>query len=63
MSRIWNDYKGAVIAVLALIVILLMSVVIVPETHQAVVIWSTSASSIWTWRAKPSSQTTSSVWK
>lgn len=38
MTRIWNDYKAAVIAVLALIVILLMSVVIVPETQQAVVI-------------------------
>ncbi|MBD59342.1 MAG: protease modulator HflC [Citromicrobium sp.] len=38
MTRIWNDYKAAVFAVLALIVILLMSMVIVPETHQAVVI-------------------------
>ena len=38
MSRIWNDYKAAVIAVLALLAILLVSMVIVPETHQAVVI-------------------------
>ena len=38
MNRIWNDYRAAVIAVLALLVILMMSAVIVPETQQAVVI-------------------------
>ena len=38
MNRIWDNYKAAVIAVLALLVILLMSMVIVPETEQAVVI-------------------------
>ena len=38
MNRIWDNYKAAVIAVIALLVILLMSMVIVPETEQAVVI-------------------------
>lgn len=38
MGKIWQEYKPAVIAVIALVVALLSSMIIVPETHQAVVI-------------------------
>lgn len=38
MSSIWQSYKAAVIVAVGLIVTLLASVVIVPETHQAVVV-------------------------
>ena len=38
MENIWQNYKAALIALLVAVVGLLSSVVIVPETHQAVVI-------------------------
>ncbi|WP_338447172.1 protease modulator HflC [Pelagerythrobacter marensis] len=38
MSNIWNNHKGSVIAVGVALLALLASVVIVPETHQAVII-------------------------
>ena len=38
MGNIWQDYKPAVIAVIALVAALLSSMIIVPETQQAVVI-------------------------
>ncbi|WP_324073823.1 MAG: protease modulator HflC [Erythrobacter sp.] len=38
MNSVFQNYKAIVIAVIALVVALLASVVIVPETHQAVVI-------------------------
>jgi modulator of FtsH protease HflC len=38
MSSVIQNYKSIIIAVLGLVVVLLASVVIVPETHQAVVI-------------------------
>lgn len=38
MTRIWNNHKGAVIAVGVAFLALLASMVIVPETHQAVII-------------------------
>ena len=38
MERIWNRYKLAIIAAVALAIAALSAIVIVPETHQAVVI-------------------------
>jgi len=38
MESIWENYKGAVIAIIALVAALFSSVIIVPETHQAVVV-------------------------
>ncbi len=38
MGNIWQDYKSAVIAAAVFLVALLSSMIIVPETHQAVVI-------------------------
>ena len=38
MTRIWSNFRAVLIALAVLFVILLMSIVIVPETHQAVVI-------------------------
>lgn len=38
MSRIWQDHKGSVIALAIALLVALSSFVIVPETHQAVVI-------------------------
>lgn len=38
MTRIWQDHKGSVIALGIAILALLSSIVIVPETHQAVII-------------------------
>lgn len=38
MSNIWQNYKAAVIAALAIVLALAMSVVVIPETQQAVII-------------------------
>jgi membrane protease subunit HflC len=38
MSSIWQDYKAVVIALVAIVLALMMSVVVVPETQQAVII-------------------------
>jgi len=38
MTRIWQDHKGSVIALGVALLALLSSIVIVPETHQAVII-------------------------
>ncbi|MGV2497180.1 protease modulator HflC [Pelagerythrobacter aerophilus] len=38
MTRIWQDHKGSVIALGIALLALLSSIVIVPETHQAVII-------------------------
>jgi membrane protease subunit HflC len=38
MSNIWQDYKAVIIALVAIVLALMMSVVIVPETQQAVII-------------------------
>ncbi|HEX9805442.1 MAG TPA: protease modulator HflC [Alteraurantiacibacter sp.] len=38
MSNIWQDYRAVVIALVAIVLALMMSVVIVPETQQAVII-------------------------
>lgn len=38
MSNIWQDYRTVIIALAAIIVALMMSVVVVPETQQAVII-------------------------
>lgn len=38
MESIWQNYKAAVIAVIAFVAVLFSSMVIVPETHQAVVV-------------------------
>lgn len=38
MNRIWQDHRGSLIALGVVLVALLSSIVIVPETHQAVII-------------------------
>ena len=38
MNSVIQNYKSIIIAVIGVVVVLLASVVIVPETHQAVVI-------------------------
>ncbi|MCB2078552.1 MAG: protease modulator HflC [Novosphingobium sp.] len=38
MESIWQNYKSAIVAVLVLLAVLLSSVVVVPETQQAVII-------------------------
>lgn len=38
MNIAWQDYKGSIIAVIALAIVAMMSVVVVPENEQAVVI-------------------------
>ena len=38
MNAIWQDYKMPIVALVALAVVLMMSVVVVPETQQAVII-------------------------
>jgi len=38
MSNIWQDYRAVVIALVAIVLALMMSVVVVPETQQAVII-------------------------
>jgi membrane protease subunit HflC len=38
MERLWENHKASVIAVIALLVVIASSIVIVPETDQAVII-------------------------